>query len=215
MVVQEALQLKISPGTPERVEAFLRLLDEAGALRRGRLMGAEIGVRHGKFSRWMLRNLKGLHLLMVDWWQPAPEGSASWDADEPGARGTVEEHLRYRRAAERNTAFAASRRTILQEESVAAARAVANGTLDFVFIDGSHLYEAVLADLKAWTPKVRKGGIIGGHDWDHPLTCPGAEHFRVREAVTAYLDKTYGQRPEDIRPHVRTGNDTVWAFVKE
>ena len=35
---------------------------------------------------------------------------------------------------------------------------------DLVFIDGDHEYSAVLADLRAWWPKVRKGGLIAGHD---------------------------------------------------
>jgi len=43
-----------------------------------------------------------------------------------------------------------------------------DNSLDFVFIDGSHLYEDVLADLQAWFPKVKKGGHIAGHDFPWP-----------------------------------------------
>ena len=35
-----------------------------------------------------------------------------------------------------------------------------------VFIDAAHDYDSVLADLKAWAPKVKEGGIIAGHDID-------------------------------------------------
>jgi predicted O-methyltransferase YrrM len=41
-------------------------------------------------------------------------------------------------------------------------------SLDFVFIDGNHLYEFVYMDILKWLPKVRVGGIIGGHDWGFP-----------------------------------------------
>ena len=36
---------------------------------------------------------------------------------------------------------------------------------DLVFIDADHRYEAVKADLAAWVPKVRTGGIVACHDY--------------------------------------------------
>ena len=38
-------------------------------------------------------------------------------------------------------------------------------SLDFVFVDASHEYEDVLQDIKAWYPKIKKGGIIAGDDY--------------------------------------------------
>jgi hypothetical protein len=40
-------------------------------------------------------------------------------------------------------------------------------SLDFVFIDGSHKYEDVVRDIKAWLPKIKPGGILSGHDYHH------------------------------------------------
>ncbi len=37
--------------------------------------------------------------------------------------------------------------------------------LDFVYIDGLHTYEQCLKDLKNYAPFVRKGGVLGGHDF--------------------------------------------------
>jgi predicted O-methyltransferase YrrM len=39
-------------------------------------------------------------------------------------------------------------------------------TIDFCFIDGSHEYEDVKKDIMAYLPKVKKGGILAGHDYD-------------------------------------------------
>jgi predicted O-methyltransferase YrrM len=40
-----------------------------------------------------------------------------------------------------------------------------DGSLDFVYIDGCHLYEAVKQDLELWIPKIKTSGHIGGHDY--------------------------------------------------
>ena len=40
-----------------------------------------------------------------------------------------------------------------------------DNSLDFVFIDAAHDYESVKKDINAWYPKVKKEGIIGGHDY--------------------------------------------------
>jgi predicted O-methyltransferase YrrM len=42
-----------------------------------------------------------------------------------------------------------------------------NESIDFCFIDGSHEYEYVKADILAYLPKIKKGGIIAGHDYNN------------------------------------------------
>jgi predicted O-methyltransferase YrrM len=38
-------------------------------------------------------------------------------------------------------------------------------SLDGVFIDANHTYKAVKKDIADWMPKVRKGGVLAGHDY--------------------------------------------------
>lgn len=40
-----------------------------------------------------------------------------------------------------------------------------DNSLDVVFIDADHQYESVKKDITNWLPKVRKGGILSGHDY--------------------------------------------------
>jgi len=42
---------------------------------------------------------------------------------------------------------------------------VKDSDLDFIYVDGDHRYEAVLADIKGWRPKLRDGAVLAGHDW--------------------------------------------------
>jgi len=39
-------------------------------------------------------------------------------------------------------------------------------SLDFVFIDAAHDYESVFNDIVSWYARVKKGGVIAGHDYE-------------------------------------------------
>jgi len=194
-------------GTPKRTAAFLGLLEAAGLDRSAPLRGAEVGVWRGGFSRWLLLNLPRAHLVMIDRWAPARPGDEDWRIDEPGARATRAERRHHKAVACRNTAFAAKRRRLLEADSVEAAAEIADGSLDFVFIDASHTRQAAFEDLRAWAPKVRKGGLVSGDDIDHPRTCPASAFWDVRGAVEDYAADA-GAVDLWLAPEM------LWGFVK-
>lgn len=51
-------------------------------------------------------------------------------------------------------------------DSVELSKNFEDNSIDFLFIDTDHTYEHVSKELKAWYPKVKKGGIIAGHDYN-------------------------------------------------
>jgi predicted O-methyltransferase YrrM len=74
-------------------------------------------------------------------------------------------------------------------DSARSAEGFPDSYFDFVYIDACHEYEAALADIKAWLPKVKKGGVISGHDYH--LEFAGVikavqEVFVGRQNVTEY-----------------------------
>ena len=52
----------------------------------------------------------------------------------------------------------------LKQKSLEAAQHIENNSLNFVYLDGSHKYEDVVNDIITWIPKIKKGGILAGHD---------------------------------------------------
>ena len=57
-----------------------------------------------------------------------------------------------------------TRSQLVQGYSLEVAEKIPDGSLDFVFIDGDHSFEAVRDDVRVWERKVRPGGMISGHD---------------------------------------------------
>jgi len=53
----------------------------------------------------------------------------------------------------------------IREKSIDAAQKTEDGFFDFIFLDASHEYEDVLADLENWYPKLKDGGTFAGHDY--------------------------------------------------
>lgn len=112
--------------------------------------GVEVGVDKGILFRMLVEGCPSLHLTGVDLFPDSERSRRVWN--------TAEIH--------------GERAHLVQMDSVEAARSFADNSLDFVFIDADHSYDAVMADIAAWQPKVKPGGWLGGHDY-HPKKFPG------------------------------------------
>jgi predicted O-methyltransferase YrrM len=135
--------------------------------------GAEIGVWKGKWSARLCKDNPRLHMLCVDLWSTYATYDDSRN-QEPALTAAFQEATKI--LSQYNT-------TILREASVKAAATVADGSLDFVYVDANHGEAFVRADLEAWVPKVRPGGIISGHDYIWRAEKP---YIQVKAAVDAF-----------------------------
>jgi predicted O-methyltransferase YrrM len=84
------------------------------------------------------------------------------------AERTTEQMNRYEEIAKSRLAEFGGRAQMMKMTSIEAAPNIPDGSLDFVFIDALHTYDAVTQDIGAWFDKVRSGGLVAGHDyrWD-------------------------------------------------
>jgi hypothetical protein len=143
-------------------------------------VGAEIGVAYGGHAVAMFK--AGLErLYAVDPYQPDWSGTDGYTLPDGKTFGVKEYEELYLHALHRLRK--AENPIDLLRMTSHEAFAVVNEKLDFVFIDAKHTYENLYTDILLWKSLVRKGGIVAGHDYDHP-SYPG-----IKQAVHAHFDK--------------------------
>jgi glycosyltransferase involved in cell wall biosynthesis len=165
--------------------------------------GAEIGTGVGKMSAALLRQLPNLEsILLVDpYREAAPEAEYRKSGDTCALRTQAACDADMAEA-DRRTAFAEKRRTFIRKSSLAASKDVADESLDFIFLDGDHTAGAVAADVRAWWPKLKPGGMLSGHDWENAAVPMNG----VANAVSIFASA------EDVS--IYRAADSVWGIQK-
>lgn len=142
--------------------------------RRDYKIGAEIGVADGRFAEIIFDKnpqLKELHL--IDPW--VPYGN-NWRDEKYQEQAFLQAQNRFiGKDTNRVVHFH-------KVESVTAYEVLDIPELDFVFIDGAHDFDNVMLDIILWSKKVKKGGIVAGHDYYH------FKSGNVISAVNAYVE---------------------------
>lgn len=95
--------------------------------------------------------------------------------------------------------------TLVREFGTNYAPQFANNTIDFVYLDSDHKYEAIKSEIEAWYPKVRKGGVLAGHDY---VTGSHIEEFGVIPAVTEFIER------ENLTLHTTDEAYSSWWVTK-
>lgn len=132
----------------------------------GYKVGVEIGVYKGRFSRQFLE--AGLDkLYCVDPWAaygPYVEGKP---VTETALLQERQDYLYRRASRELRPWLKSGQCEIIRASSMEAVERFAPESLDFVYIDGNHGFRFIAEDLAEWHFRVRKGGIVSGHDYCH------------------------------------------------
>ncbi len=122
---------------------------------RGRaLAGVEIGVYEGENALEMLTNLNIQKLYLIDPWVNYP----GYDQMQLGSiKANSGLSVVYDRALSKLSAFKDKSEFVRQKSSDAAPQIP---EVDFVYIDGNHVYEYIKQDIALYYPKVK--GVLGG-----------------------------------------------------
>lgn len=163
-------------------------------------IAVEVGVQGGGFAAFMLKKTHPQKLFLIDCW--TQQDPSVYDDPEANVSNDLQQQL----YEETKARFANDPRVIIiRDFSKNAVDQFADESLDWVYIDANHGYEAAKEDLEIWWPKVKRGGILSGHDY---AIRPS---FGVVQAVNEFIVKN------ELSLTYRTVEDHIydsWAIQK-
>lgn len=141
------------------------------------LIGVEIGVFLGNYALTYLEKLDIKKLFLID---PYIKYE-NYGRYEPKILREAEE------IAHAKLSIYKDKIEWVKVKSAEASKLFDDESLDFVYIDGNHEYQAVLEDITLYYPKVKKSGMISGHDYR-----PNLENY-VSDAINEFCKKNHLQ----------------------
>jgi hypothetical protein len=185
-MLDEADLRRLADSSGDRLEFWASLSNHAGLE-----VAAEVGVYRGDFAARVLRDCAAVRrYYMVDPWRHLEGWNKPANKSDDVFEGYLQEVLD-------KTAPYEEKRVVLRGRTVEVSDRVADGELDFVYIDGDHTLRGITTDLVRWYAKVREGGVIGGDDFcrsifqhsqkfEPTLVFPFAVYFAEAVGATVY-----------------------------
>lgn len=125
------------------------------------LTGCEIGVFRGVNALAILEHLDIKLLYLIDPYPPPNAPDYNWYR---GLDKNVVEDRKKAIALVQSYTDRKITKWIFKRSANAHVR-IADSSLDFVYIDGNHIYEFCFNDIKLYLPKLKPGGLMSGHDF--------------------------------------------------
>jgi predicted O-methyltransferase YrrM len=151
----------------------------------------EVGCKEGRTTGHVLKTVPEARAVAIDPWMVQTAASADAETYDKWNFAQIEAEFWT------NVGDAKDRCQMIRKTSAEAADIIV-GPFDLVFIDARHDYDSVLEDIHLWWPKIRLGGMICGHDFNHKW--PGVER-----AVAQSFNLM----------HVGVASDSVWFVIKQ
>lgn len=148
-------------------------------------VGAEIGVEQGKYADCLLRKIPNLKLYAIDCWEAYPEYREKMQDKIDGYYQKTQDLIGHKCE-------------IVKKYSMDAVQDFEDESLDFVYIDSNHNFQSCANDIVEWSKKVKKGGLVSGHDFC--MNNVGYERTDVEVVVRAWA------KANDIK---------IWFVTKE
>ena len=152
-------------------------------------VGVEVGVHRAEYLVALAQGWPEAQLYGVDPWS-IPEGYENQSMMLTGWRSgpLPNRDVDYGIARDKTSCYG-DRVELICGFSVEVAERFDDDSTDFVYLDGDHSREAVEADVAAWWPKIKEGGVLAGHDFVTPQIDDGGWGRFVQPVVMDHAEK--------------------------
>jgi hypothetical protein len=166
----------------------------------------ELGVEKGYFSQMVLKFLNPNKYYLIDPWEIGYDKKADKTYDSslnhlPTAYSTENDYQQIL-----NTFYSEIKNNqiiVRPDYSYNVVDDFKDNYFDFIYIDSCHLYESVKSDLNIFLPKLKKGGVMAGHDYFV------YSNFGVIEAVDEFCND------QGFEMVIFNNNGFDWALIKK
>jgi len=141
-----------------------------------RIRGIEIGVQRGDNALSIYESLQFRRLFLVDIWESYQIADKYKEGEFKIANFGNFYPIVINRFGKKTDV------TILKETSIEASKRFPKRFFDFIYIDACHSYEALRKDIENWFPKIKIGGVFGGHDYRRK------EYPGVKRVVNEFIE---------------------------
>jgi len=148
-------------------------------------VGCELGVYAGEFAEYLHNTVKPSKMYLIDGWDLVKDTLFTADQDGNGSiiMSAVVLHNIVIDLFEKNPEV-----IIWKGWTHEKIIEIPDNTLDWIYIDADHSYEGCLRDLELSITKVKKDGLIMGHDYQiNKKKCTKDWKFGVGKAVDQFL----------------------------
>lgn len=93
--------------------------------------------------------------------------------------------------------------------------------LDFVYLDASHDYSDILAEIATCLPKLKKGGLIAGHDFEQVGVCTAVMTFmcnlwrHLKKKPIIEVESCRDNHPGYSEEYIETGFPLDWWYIND
>jgi hypothetical protein len=154
-------------------------------------IGVEVGVDRGFFSEELCVGNPDAKLYCIDPWVEYSDFNRRF-----------KQHIMnkyYQQTVNRLKSYNCE---IIRKKSIDGIKEFEDESIEYVYIDSLHDYNSCIEDLTTWSKKVRRGGVISGHDYREGKLNQFGTRYKVFDAVNDFT------KNNNIHPFFITSENT-------